>query len=266
MDNNRTGFKGNITTGYTTEKLENLSGEVDELISYLPGIETQSGNGRFIELSRYYSDASIKLLDSFDEGTFISCDPFNALLVHHVTAIKQSSNVETWHIPFTVSSLQDKTFNESASLLFSLSGLTWEDYYTLVPGIMNMTAVGGLIYLEFPAYWFIRDDLNDDENAILAFSKKNDKKWLFSEPVEPLFEENGAELVELTKSSRVINCTRLEIARLSCLHTLEKADLENNIAITDTCNIAENDLQIPVGRMVFRKKAKTLNRDNLFSV
>jgi hypothetical protein len=223
------------------------------------------GRTSFCEISHYFSSSSSDMTGDFKNGTFISDDPYESLLTYHYSVIKNKSlNVYNCH--FNPGSLDELKMNESIDFIFSIFGLSYEKIFSFLPDMIGLLKVGGIIALEIPAYWFFRDDLSADESVILDYSMKNDKKWIFSEPIEPVINESGAELVSLTKLDDSKTVDRLELSYISSLNKLHKAHVENNIGVLEVANIPEKNINLQKALLVIRKKERTLTKDNLFNI
>jgi hypothetical protein len=222
------------------------------------------GGENCCEISHYFSASSAGLTGEFNNGIFISDDPYVSLLVYHHSVIKNKS-LKVHNRLFNPGNLQELKMNESVDFIFSTFGLSYEKLFSFLPDMTGLLKVGGIIAMEIPSYWFFRDDLSADESKILDYSMKNDKKWIFSEPVEPVINENGAELVMLKKLDGKKKINRLELSYISSLHKLHKAHVENNIGILEVADIPEDDIELGKALFIIRKKEKTLTKDNLFN-
>jgi hypothetical protein len=231
-------------------------------------VYSESGDiekGCYCEISHYFSGACSVMLEEFKSGIFISDDPYEALLAYHYSIIK-NEKLDVYNYLLNPGNLLELKMNETFDFIFSSFGLSYEKLYSFLPDIIGLLKVGGVLVLEIPSYWFFRDNMSAQETDILDYSMKNDKKWIFSEPVEPLIRENGADLVALKQldGKRVVN--RLELSYISSLQKLHKAHVENNIAVLEVANIPEENMEIGNAVIIIRKNKKTLTKDNLFSV
>ena len=223
------------------------------------------GNSICCEISHYFSSSSADMTDKFKSGMFISDDPYEALLAYHYSVIR-NKDIKVYNYLFNPGNLKEMKMNESVDFIFSSFGVSYEKLFSFLPDMTGLLKVGGIIAFEIPAYWFFRDALNSDENIILDYSMKNDKKWIFSESIEPVINENGAELVSLSmmEGHKILN--RLEISYISSLHKLHKAHVENNIGVLEVAGIPETGISLQKAFIVIRKQEKTVTKDNLFSV
>ena len=226
---------------------------------------SDTGKNNYCEVSHYFSGSCKIMLDEFKSGVFISDDQYEALLAYH-HSITENKKIDVYNRFFNPGNFLDLDMNEKFDFVFSSLGFSYEKIYSFLPDVIGLLKVGGVMILEIPSYWFFRDNLNDHENIILDYSMKNDKKWIFSEPVEPIIKECGAELVGIKQLDDEIKTDRLELAYISSLHKLHKAHVENNMAVLETAGIPEKDIVLGKALLAVKKNEKTLNKDNLFSI
>ena len=136
----------------------------------------------------------------------------------------------------------------------------------MLPLIIGFIKIAGILAINIPAYWFIKDNLTEIEKTIIDYSKQNDKKWIFVEPLEPLIEKNGAELLEIRESSLKYNIDRLELSFISSLKKLYDSVIQNNKAHLDILKIPEKYIELRSAVMIIKKKKKTLTKENLFNL
>jgi hypothetical protein len=257
-------YKGNINTNYDKSFFEarqsfiNYENFTNEFYPLLKNKDS------YLEMSHVFSPAFFSAVKDFKEGYFLSDNSFEAFLTYHFSKI-ENKNVNVYNTAFNITQIEKLKFNEKFDFIFSLFGLSFESLYNLLPVMIGLAKVDGIIAIELPAYWFFRENISDVEKAILAYSKQNDKKWLFTEPLVPIIEENKAEFVFLKETGRTKKVDRLELAFLSSLHKLYNAQIENNIAVLEIVNFPEKDILLKTAVLAIRKKSKTVTKDNLFS-
>jgi len=235
--------------------IDKFKKEVDQLL-----IKKDS----YLEISSNFSSAYKKIIPDFKEGYFLCDDSFEALLTYH-KSIVDSKNLNVINTQFSKNKIIDLKLNEKFDLVFSVFGLSFESLYFVLPELIGLLKLGGILALEIPAYWFFRENLNEDEKNILTYSKQNDKKWLFTEPLDAVIEESKAKLLFLkeTENTKVID--RIELSHISSLDKLYKASIDKNIAVLETCNIPENNIKLKTAVLAVQKNQKTITKDNLFN-
>jgi len=219
----------------------------------------------YLEISYNFSKNYNYFLTKFKKGYFLSDDSFYAALVYHYSQ-KDNKDIDVYNYSFNKKSFDKLNLYEGVELVFSSFGITYQNLFDNFDLIANLLKVGGIIFLELPSYWFFRDELNEDEKAILNYSKVSDKRWLFTEDISPIIEENNCEIITQKRVNNQKILDRLDISYLSSLDKLHKASIENNIAVLEICDIKERELKINSSILVIKKKSKSINKDNLFSV
>ena len=219
---------------------------------------------KFLEISLYHSDFYKFFLDYFKEGSFISDDSYEALLTYHFTK-KDNKKINVYNYSFTPNKLSSLNINESYDFVFSSYGLSYENIYTILPQLIGFLKIDGILFIELPAYWFFRENLNQYEKDILNYSKTNDKKWIFTEPIDSLIKESGGNLLYLKEINNKKIIDRHKLSYLSSLNKLYKAHIENNIAVLEVANIPENNIELRSAILVVQKEKKTLTKNNLFN-
>ena len=150
--------------------------------------------GKYIEISNKFTFSYQELLKYFKSGFFISNDAFESLLVYHFSLIDKRK-LEIFNIDFNPNSLARLNINEQFDLVYSYSGITFDELYNILPQIIGYAKIDGTIAVKVPAYWFLKENNTELEKKILDYSKQNDKKWIFAEPIEPVIEKNGGKLI-----------------------------------------------------------------------
>ena len=259
--------KGNINENYNKDIIikKHPDSRTKVFIDCIKDIIGESSKDNFLEVSHKYTGAYNVMLSHFNKGAFLSDDPFESMLTYHISKIN-NKDLDVLNYNFNYDSLSKLNLNEKFDFVFSLFGLTFEDLYTLLPLIIGFIKIAGILAINIPAYWFIKDNLTEIEKTIIDYSKQNDKKWIFVEPLEPLIEKNGAELLEIRESSLKYNIDRLELSFRSSLKKLYDSVIQNNKAHLDILKIPEKYIELRSAVMIIKKKKKTLTKENLFNL
>ncbi|MBP7552176.1 MAG: hypothetical protein KA885_02025 [Spirochaetes bacterium] len=258
--------KGSINQNYSYEAINMLypPASYQDILTpfkeYLNGVQSD----KYLEISHFFSPYFNRLLDSFKEGYFLSDDPFVSGLVY-LQSVLNKKNLNVVNFKFNGKKIDSQGFIEKFDFIFSRLGVNFQDLYAYLPKFISYLSVGGILVFIIPSFWFFREDLTDVEKEILAYAKRNDKKWLFVEPIENAILDAGGEIVSFQKIEDRQKLSRIEIAYLSSMDKLFNAELQNNIAILETVDIPKIDLDIPLSALAVRKKSKTITKDNLFS-
>ncbi|HNZ27691.1 MAG TPA: hypothetical protein PLG34_02935 [Spirochaetota bacterium] len=258
--------KGSINENYSYETINKLYPPASYQDILAPFKEPLDGlkSDKYLEISHFFSPYFNRLLDFFNEGYFLSDDPFVSGLVY-LQSVLNKKNLNVLNFKFNGKKLDLQGFAEKFDFVFSRLGVSFQDLYAHLAKFISYLSVGGILAFIIPSFWFFREDLTDIEKEILAYAKRNDKKWLFVEPIENAIRDAGAEIVSFQKINERQKLSRVEISYLSSMDKLFNADLQNNIAILETIDIPKTDLDIPLSALVVRKKSKTITKDNLFS-
>lgn len=219
----------------------------------------------YLELSYKYTPAYKILLDDFKEGTFFANDPFECMLMYHLTK-QEDKKLHILNYKFSQNRLSTLDFFESFDFIFSILGMTFEQLYELLPTILSFLKVNGILAFKVPAYWFYRDALTDMEKTVLDYSQKNDKKWLFLEPLTDIIEKNGASLIKEEKDVGTFVTDRKELAYLSSLNKLFDSIIKNNTAHLEVANIQKDDIELRSAVLIIQKNKKSITKDNLFNL
>jgi len=272
MHKNNLNFKGCISKIYSEENIRknNPADEIESFYEIIKSFCKQKNieninSEKYIEISHEFTSGYSVLLDHFKNGVFLSDNAFESLLVHHFAFIGKK-NIEVINDDFKPNSLTSLKINESFDLVFSYKGLAFEELYTILPQVIGLLKVGGILALRIPAYWFIKENITETEKTILEYSKQNDKKWIFPEPLEPVIEKNGAELLTLSEIPQNFSLNRFELAYYSSLKKLYDAEIGNNKAHLEILKFPSENLEIRGALLLVRKTKKTVTKDNLFSV
>ena len=240
------------------ENSENLRIELGKVVENI-------SKDNYLEISYNFSKNYNYLLNIFKNGYFLSNDSFNALLTYHYSK-KYNQNLNVYNYSFSNKDLEKVDIYEKMDFIFSSYGITYENLFNALPNILKILKIGGIVFFELPSYWFFRDDLNEDEKSILNYSKTSDKRWLFTEDIKSIIEENGGEIVSIKKTNDQKILNRIELSCLSSLVKLHKASIENNIAILEVANIKENNHILNSAVLIIKKIKKTLTKDSLFNL
>ena len=259
--------KGNINENYNNDVINKKypNSRAEAFFDNIKEITSTILKDNYLEVSHKYTGAFSVLLDHFKKGTFLSDDPFESMLTYHMSKTG-NKEINVLNYNFNYETFSKLNLNEKFDFVFSMFGLTFEDLYNLLPIIIGFLKVDGILAVNIPAYWFIKEKQTEIEKTIIDYSKQNDKKWIFVEPLEPIIEKNGAELLEIKESSISHNVDRLELAFISSLKKLYDSIIQNNKAHLEILKIPEKDIELRSAVMIIRKKKKTLTKDNLFNL
>jgi len=260
-------FKGNINENYNEDILNNKY-PITEVKSFFDEVNNavdDLNKEDYLEISHCYSSAYKILLNDYKNGTFLSDDAFESLLVYHFSKIN-NININILNYEFSYNSLDSLKLNEKFNFVFSLFGITFEKLYSIMPQIMSFLKTDGYLALNIPAYWYLKENLTEIEKEIINYSKQNDKKWIFVEPIEPIIEKNGGEIISLKEIPLTYKLNRFELAYVSSLQKLLDSIKQNNKAHLEIVNIPENNIEIRSALLLIKKKKKTITKDNLFNV
>lgn len=254
--------KGCLNKYYNREKLEKQfdgSGykQVLDLSASFLGEK-----GGCCELSHSFSYAYKSLGETFSKCDFVSDDSFEAMLEYHMIS-QEGRETRVFHNTFSPESLL-KDNQECYDALYSFMGLSFDSFITLFDRIMTLLKIGGIFVYQLPAYWYLKDDNSEVEKQIISYSKQNEKKWLFINPLEEVVKEHNGELLLLQRIEQEKKMSRAELAYLSSLEKLLKAEQTKNKAHLDICDLPES-LALPTAVAVIRKKKRVLTKDNIFN-
>jgi|GEM_PF-1367421 len=266
MDLDKIYEKGNIDTyianninyKFTNDDIKNIINKINE-------ISPINEKDNFLEISHTHTLGYLILTNIFKKGIFISDDPFESLLEYHHSKLN-NKELDIYNHYFSTNSLSSLSFAESFNFIFSLSGLSFENIYSILPQLINFLKIEGLIALLIPAYWYDRENATELEKKIINYSKQNDKKWIFVEDINPVITENGAEMLGLYPIELKIKINRLELAYISSLNKLYDAIINNNRAHLEICDIPEKNIELRSTLLIIKKKKKTITKDNLFKI
>lgn len=256
--------KGHINPYFTGETLDKLyRKEVYETIlsELLPHFEERE---RYLELSHYATGAYRSLLQHFSSGAFVSDDPFESLYEYHISSSEQKE-LDIYQNSFTFNRLLPGQ-SECYDAVFSFLGLSFDNLYALLERALILLKVGGILAIEYPAYWYSGEELSTQEKEIMRYSKENEKKWLFVDPLEPLIEEYKGELLFKKNMEHSHSFNRFELSYLSSLDKLNKAERESNRGHLEICDIPERGLKLRSALLVIKKQGKILTKDSLFNI
>ena len=267
MDFNKLRFKGNINKNYDENSINNKYpiSDINLFFKEVNDIVNDIKKDSYLEISHKYTPAYKVLLKEFKNGTFLSDDAFESLLVYHYSK-NDNIDIDILNYNFTYNSLDSLKLNEKFDFIFSLFGLTFEKLYSCMPQLISFLRVDGILAIKIPAYWYIKTNQTEVEKDILNYSKQNDKKWIFVEPIEPIIEKNGGEILTLKEIPQNTKLNRFELAYISSLNKLFEAIKENNKAHLEIVNIPEDNIEIRSALLLIKKKKKTITKDNLFNL
>lgn len=254
--------KGCLNKNYTKEQLEarlNTNG-YKQIIDLAADYSTDSAS--CCELSHRFSFAYRYLAEKYSSCDFISDDSFEAMLEYHTSVIDKHT-IQVYHNCFSPAGLLPGR-EECYDAVFSFMGLSFDAFINLFEKIMTLLKIGGIFVYQLPAYWYLTEGKNELEKQIISYSKQNEKKWLFVNPLEEIVKEHNGELLLLDKTGLDLPITRIQLARLSSLEKLYKAEQENNKAHLEICGLPL-EMQLPTAAVVIRKKEKILTKDNIFN-
>ena len=133
MEYNKLRFKGNINKNYNEDTINNKY-PTSEIVSFINEVTNNINDlnkDNYLEISHRYSPAFKVLLKDFKNGTFLSDDAFESLLVYHFSK-NENINIEILNYDFTYNSLDSLKLNEKFDFIFSLMGLTFEKIYSCI--------------------------------------------------------------------------------------------------------------------------------------
>ena len=267
MNQNLLFEKGYINDNYDKDKIKKIfSNEmINEFFAKINKIAGKIENNSYLEISHENTNSFELMLNNFKEGVFLSDDPFESLLVYHYSKII-NKNLNVYNYFFTPKSLSALKLNESFDFIFSLLGISFEQLFLIIPQILGFLKIDGILGLLIPSYWYDRDNLTPIESEIINYSKQNDKKWIFTDKLDPVIEENGGNVIGFEQMPFNININRLDLAYISSLSKLYDSIIKNNIAHLEIVNIPEKDIEIRTTLLTVKKTKKTINKDNLFNL
>ncbi|MBN2546796.1 MAG: hypothetical protein JXB50_13435 [Spirochaetes bacterium] len=219
----------------------------------------------FMEISRTFTNSFKNIINDFKEGAFLSDSAFDSLLSYHFCNLN-NYNVKSYNFNFNAQRFESLKFIEKFDLVYSIFGLTFNNLYEMMGQIINFLKINGILAVLIPAYWYIKDNLLEIEKTILNYSKQNDKKWIFVEPLDLIVNENNAVIINNIELKNKILINRYELSIISGLEKLKDAVIKNNIAHLDVSNIPDNKLELRTSLLLIQKKSKTLTKDNLFKI
>ncbi|HOV13296.1 MAG TPA: hypothetical protein PK771_03340 [Spirochaetota bacterium] len=260
-------MKGFINSNFGDNYINSVTSieNSDDLKNELEKILQDLVKENYLEISYNFSNNYNYLLNIFKNGYFISDDSFNALLTYHYSQ-KHQKKLQVYNYSLNEKDINKLNLSEKFDFIFSSYGITYENLFNDLNNILGLLKIGGIMFLEMPSYWFFRDHLNEDEKSILNYSKTSDKKWVFTEDINPIIEENSCEIILSKKINNKKIMSRVELSYLSSLNKLHKASLENNIAVLEVANVREDNLEINSVILVIKKKSKTITKNNLFNI
>lgn len=217
-----------------------------------------------LELSHYFSTVYQSFCPPFQNYTFLSDISFEALLLYHQIEKEQNKKLQIFHHSF--SSLTNKLFFEAYDLFLSCLGITYQDLYQYLGQIIGTLKTGGTAAILLPTFWFQRNDLTKTESEILNYAKKQDRKWTFPEPIEPLLTEKKAILTGIFDTNISISLDRFSLAWLSSIDVLYQGEKENSLAILDICPLPAENIPIRLSILLIQKSEKTITAENLFKI
>jgi hypothetical protein len=213
---------------------------------------------RTLEISHSYSMLSENILSA--EKVFLTDDAFTAMLEYHCYP-----NVDVWHLPFNNVGFETFGQKEQHQLIVSDFGLNYSDLFDNMKYFMSLLQCGGYFIAVVPAWWFLRDNLNEGENEILQYAKKTDKQWIFQENLDFAAEDNGGKVERIARLDGTREFHRGEAAKLAGLMKLYNAECTGDISILETVTIPQS-LNLTPAALVIQKQKKTLDKNNLFNI
>ncbi len=217
----------------------------------------------FMEISRSYTNSFKYIINDFKEGAFLTDSAFDSLLSYHFSNLNKY-NIKSYNYNFNIQRFESLKFIEKFDLIYSVFGLSFNNLYEMMGQIINFLKINGILAILIPAYWYIKDNLTETEKTVLNYSKQNDKKWIFVEPLDLIVNENNAVIMNNIELKNRLKINRYELSIVSSLEKLKDAVVKNNIAHLDVSNIPEKDIEIRTSLLLIQKKSKTLTKDNLF--
>ena len=213
---------------------------------------------KILEISHSYSPLAENV--SAAEKTFLTDDSFTAMLEYHCYP-----NVDVWHLPFNSVGFETFGHKEQYQLIVSDFGLNYSDLFDNMKYFMSLLQCGGYFIPIVPAWWFLRDNLNEGENEILQYAKKTDKQWIFQENLDFAAEDNGGKVERIVRLDNTREFHRGEAAKLAGLTKLYQAECTGDISILETVTIPQT-LELTPAALVIQKQKKTLDKNNLFNI
>lgn len=267
MEHNKLFFKGNINQNYNEEKINNKYpiNEIESFLNEIKKINSTYNKENYLEISHKFSPAYKILSKEFKKGTFLSDNAFESLLIYHYSKIDKI-DIDILNYDFSYNTLATLNLNEKIDFIFSLCGLTFENLYTCLPQIIDFLKIEGILALILPAYWYIKNNQTENEKTILDYSKQNDKKWIFVDPIDAIIEKNGAEILVLKELPQNLKFNRFELAYISSLNKLYESIKQNNKAHLEIVKIPEENIEIRSALLLIKKRQKTITKDNLFKL
>jgi hypothetical protein len=265
MELNHLFEKGNIDEYIKNLKYKLSDDEIKKIISIIFEKVKDLNPGNCLEISHESTNFYTAVSGKFGECYILCDDSFESLLAYN-NATNKNIKLNVLNHSFSQKSLEKLKMNERFDLIISLLGLSYDNIFSLIKEIIGLLKVNAILAIIMPTYWFDRSNLNDTELKILNYSKKNDKKWIFTEELKPIIAESQSEILENIKLPFNIKFNRLEIAYLSSLNKLYDSILKNNIAHLEIADLPVDNLEIGISLMIIKKNKKTINKDNLFNV
>ncbi len=256
--------KGNININFKKENLKQKldSTQIKEIINKIDSI-SKLEKISYMEISHDYSLAFEVMLDIFKEGVCLTDQSFESMLMYHYGSV-QNKNLTIYNHSLTLNAFNSLPLNEKFNFVFSFFGISFDNLYSLMNGILNFLKIESIFACLIPAYWYDNSNLNDAEKQIMSYSKQNDKKWIFVEKIDNVVEKNGGKILELIQMPFTIKINRFELAYISSLEKLYDAIIKKNTAHLEICGIQENDIELKTSLLIIKKTKKTLTKDNLF--
>jgi hypothetical protein len=253
-------YKQHINPTYDSEAVEQ---RFDILTSYYSSLsqlvsEISPECHKVLEISHAYSP--ILSIIGTDQKYFLTDDDFTALLQYQIRP-----DVDVWHLPFNTVGFETFGQKEQYQLIVSDFGLNYSDLFDNMKYIMALLKCGGYFIAVVPAWWFLRDNLNDSENEILKYAKQTDKQWIFQENLDFTAEDNGGKVERIVRLDGTREFHRGEAAKLAGLTKLYNAECTGDISILEPLTIPQN-LKLTPAAVVIRKEKKTLDKNNLFNI
>jgi hypothetical protein len=219
---------------------------------------------KFLEISHYFTPTFQYFSKDFNQGYFLSDNSYQSLLVYHI-AEKENQNINVLNYNFNFKHLYSQDYYENFDLIYSIMGMSFQEFYELIPHLIEFLKMDGKLILVYPTYWMSQENLSDIEKVILNYSKQNDKKWIFIEPLETILTKNGAHIIENKTSNLPFKINRIELAYLSSLTKLYNAEIAQNTAHLEVCNIPQKDITLNTNILTIEKTEKTITKYNLFN-
>ncbi len=252
------GYIGNLKTKLSPEN-------IGQFYSIVSGRFGEIKNGSCLEICHEFSNFFDVTGGSFKELTVLCDDPFESLLAFN-NAERKNLAINVMNYGFNPNSLSGLGINEKYDLVVSLFGLSYDNLGSILQELIGFLKVNAVLAILIPSYWFDRTTLNDVETKILAYSKQNDKKWIFTEDINPKITECGASLAGIVRIPFTVKINRLELAYISSLTKLYDSIIKNNIAHLEITDIPEDNIEIGSSALLIQKTKKTITKDNLFGV